>query len=797
MTTRGTLGRAEDGATAGRSAPPDPAAGCFAQAFAATCDRAPAAIAISTAQGDLSFAALDRAANRLAHGLRAAGLVPGEAVGVVVGRSAALPEAFLAILKAGGIYLPLGADLPAERLATMARVAGMRFALRLDPPPPGLAEAAPGLALLDPAECAAGQPDRRPAPCRRPDDPATILFTSGSTGQPKGVPLRHESLVAMVRGHVEAQRIIPDDRILLASAPGFILGFRELCLPLLVGAACVPVGRALLDDPAALAAEMTRRRVSVALFTPSYLRLFQRRAPAGLRLLMTAGERPDPAEARAFARQLECWNMHGATEVCGTICLTRVDPDGDGPIPSGRPFPGTGVHLLDEDGGEAAPGAVGEIHVTGPGVAGRYLGQPELSAAQFVPTRWGLAYRTRDLGRWRPDGQLETLGRIDDVVKLSGQRVALGEIEQTLARHPGIRRAAVLVEGQRLVAFVETEPGAPAPASWRELLTRTLPAAMIPARVTALPGLPLTGAGKVDRRALTALAEAAPAAAAAPPATPLERRIATVWETVLEVAPVGRDDDFFALGGSSLRSIQLAARLRAEGIPVEARTLLLARTVAALAARIEEAAEAPPPAAADTITLGEQEFWAAWRLGRPQAGALVRRVLAVSGAVPPPPRWAAAWAALIARHPALRGGFDAESDGTVRPLRRDPADTAAPFPVEAVADPAAARARIEAHLAVPFDPARPPLARAGLVRIAAAEGTGGETLLWLGIHHAVADGESVRQLESDLLALVEGNALPPASDGPALARAEEARHRDGPAAAAARQEWRDRLAALA
>ncbi|MEO0035519.1 MAG: hypothetical protein RLZZ501_1542, partial [Pseudomonadota bacterium] len=505
----------------------------------------------------------------------------------------------------------------------------------------------------------------------------------------------------------------------------------------------------------------------------------------------------DPAEARAFARQLECWNMHGATEVCGTICMTRVDPDGEGPIPSGRPFPRAGVHLLDEDGAEVAPGAVGEIHVTGPGVAGCYLGQPELSAAQFVPTRWGLAYRTRDLGRWRPDGQLETLGRIDDVVKLSGQRVALGEIEQTLARHPGVRRAAVLVEGQRLVAFVETEPGMAAPASWREVLTRTLPAAMIPARVTALAGLPLTGAGKVDRRALTALAEAAPTASSAPPATPLEHRIATLWEAVLEVAPIGRDDDFFALGGSSLRSIQVAARLRAEGIAVEARTLLLARTVAALAARIEEATEAAPPAAADTITLAEQEFWASWRLDRPQAGAVVRRVLAVTGAVPPPERWAAAWADLIARHPALRGGFDAESDGTVRPLRLAPTAVSAPFPVEEVADPAAARARIEAHLAVRFDPTRPPLARAGLVRITAADGTGGETLLWLGIHHAVADGESVRQLESDLLALVEGRALPPAADGPALARAEEARHRDGPAAEAARQAWRDRLDALA
>ncbi|MEO0034295.1 MAG: hypothetical protein RLZZ501_318, partial [Pseudomonadota bacterium] len=292
MTTRVTVGRPQDGAAPDRAGRPDPASASFADAFAAVCDRTPAAVALSTEGGDISFAALDRAANRLAHGLGAAGLVPGEAVGVVVGRSAALPEAFLAILKAGGIYLPLGADLPAERLATMARVAGMRFALRLDPPPPGLAEAAPGLVLLDPASLAAGRPADRPALRRRPDDPATILFTSGSTGQPKGVPLRHQSLINMVRGHIEAQRIGPDDRILLASAPGFILGFRELCLPLLAGAACVPVGRALLDDPVALAAEMTRRRVSVALFTPSYLRLFQRRAPAGLRLLMTAGERP-------------------------------------------------------------------------------------------------------------------------------------------------------------------------------------------------------------------------------------------------------------------------------------------------------------------------------------------------------------------------------------------------------------------------------------------------------------------------------------------------------------------------
>ena len=189
---------------------------------------------------------------------------------------------------------------------------------------------------------------------------------------------------------------------------------------------------------------MSRHRVTIAMLTPSYLRLFQGAVPAGLRCVLTTGERPNADDARAYAQKLDYWNMLGATEVCGTFCMSQVDPKGNGPLTSGWPFTNTAVYLLDADGREVPPGEVGEIHVVGVGVARGYLNQPALTAERFVDTLYGRAYRSNDLGRWNDDGSIESLGRVNDVVKVSGQSVSLGEIEQTLLRHRAVRRAAVM-----------------------------------------------------------------------------------------------------------------------------------------------------------------------------------------------------------------------------------------------------------------------------------------------------------------------------------------------------------------
>ncbi|MCW2238434.1 non-ribosomal peptide synthetase [Azospirillum canadense] len=764
----------------------------------------------------VSWSGLDAAANAVAHALLGLGLGVQEPVGVLAERSGDLPLAFLGILKAGGVYVPMVADLPGQRLANMARQAGMRVVIALDgliPPPDleaALAENAASStphAVLRPEELDddfRARHTHRPDRTAKPHDLAVILFTSGSTGQPKGVQIQHDACVNMASGHIEAQGIGPADRILLSTSPGFILGFRELCLPLLSGAAYVPASRALIDDPDRLRAVMEERGVTIALFTPSYLRLFQGAVPRGLRMILTAGERPNADDARHYARHLAYWNMHGATEVCGTICMHRAMPDGDGPLPSGRPFVNTAVHLLDKDGNEVPPGEIGEIHVVGRGVSRGYLNQPELTAENFVETRFGRAYRTHDLGRWNADGELEALGRADDMVKVSGQSVSLGEIERTLLRHPKVRRAAALQHKGRLVAFVESPQLEDAQAEdWRGFLAGSLPAYMVPARVGAVPRMPISSAGKVDRQALLALAATAETdrgnAEGTPPDGELETAIACVWEEVLDVRPVMRDDNFFAIGGTSLLAIQVGQRLRALGLSVPVQSILATLTVAALARRIaSDAAQSDDGNAPDTdggpATAGQEDFWIAAGLGLPAAGSHIVRVLSLRGPVPEEERWRAAWTALLARHPALRTGFATGSDGRV--LWHTATPEALPPSARVCFDryhlPEEARELVAGYATTPFVLGAPPLARAGLLRIE----SGDETLFWFVLHHAVVDGLSARTVQEDMLALLLGRDLPPVGHGIAVAAQAEQRYLATDRAARDLAFWRDRLDAL-
>jgi len=789
------------------------------ECFEILADRQPAAPAIISGAGTTTYAELDQDANALAHALLALEVTEEEAVGVLTERSASLPLAFLGILKAGGAYVPMGADLPPQRLANMARQSGMRRLIVLD----GLEAPAELLAVL-----AGNAADTKPAILRpeelirraaagdghRPYRPgkttglAAILFTSGSTGQPKGVLLQHDACLNLGYGHIHAQSITTGDRLLLSAAPGFIMGFRQLCLPLLAGAAFVPASRALLDDPAALLAAMSRHRVTVAMFTPSYLRLLKGAVPDGLRCLLTAGERPNAGDARAYARSLDYWNIQGATETCGTFCMARVDPNGDGPLASGLPFPNTAVFLLDGDGREVPAGEAGEIHVVGVGLARGYLNQPELTAGRFVETPYGRAYRSGDLGRWNGDGQLESLGRSDDLVKVSGQAVSLGEIEQTLLRHGLVRLAAAMQHNGKLIAFVESDRPECASFDWPRFLGQTLPAYMLPARVTTIDRMPVNSYGKVDRQALLSLAAefetAQPrngAERGMPPQGQVERHIGDVWEDILGVRPILREDNFYALGGTSLLSIAVSQRLQALGYAVSPQTILVSTTIAALAGRIVLASQhQPAPPEPDrrqgAATAGQEDFWIAWKLGLGGTGAQIVRVLAARGKVPDPALWQSAWTRLLARHAALRTAFSAGPDEEVlwQTVDIEELAPAVPLGLDRCASLNDARERIAARAHAPFQLTEPPLARAGLVQV--AEG-GGETLFWFALHHAVADGLSASIVQEEMHALLLDRALPPAPNGVALASHAERNYLASDQAGRDRDWWRDKLDALA
>ncbi|MGB8603265.1 MAG: AMP-binding protein, partial [Rhizomicrobium sp.] len=621
---------------------------------------------------------------------------------------------------------------------------------------------------------------------------------------PKGVQLQHNAIINMAYGHIEAQRITAKDRVLLATAPGFILGLREVCTPLLAGAAFVPASRNLLDEPTKLLEMMSRHRVSIAHFTPSYLRLFDGAVPTGLRCLITAGERPNAEDARNYARSVEYWNVHGATEVCGTICMMRVDPDGHGQIPSGRPFANTSVHLLDADGQDVPPGDIGEIYVVGQGIARGYLGQPDLTASSFVQTRYGRAYRSRDLGRWTPEGYLVALGRASDVVKVSGQSVSLGEIELTLMRHPEVHHAAAIQHDGKIIAFVKGNASIPTQIeSWHSFLGKTLPSYMMPARVLTLDAFPTNASGKVDRQALLALAKSPQTFTTDTPADPpkgeTEHRIAAAWEDVLNIRPIQRNDNYFSLGGTSLLAIAISQRLLSLGYNVAARTILAAPSIAALAKTITRtplsSREHSSARTEGAVTKGQEDFWISATLGLTTTGAQITRILTVKGNTPATDRWKTAWSQLVARHPALRTAFFSAPDDTIQWRTISGADIPpdAGFSIDHAPNADDARRGIAARVEAPFSLTQPPLARAGLVQLDEQN----ETLFWFTLHHAVADGLSARILQEEMHAILLDRPLPPPLNGTAIAAQTEQAYLTSPLAGKDRLYWCNKLDALA
>lgn len=790
---------------------------CLHEQFEAWVDLSPDRMAIFGLADTTSFGELDTDANRVAHVLLRLGLAPEEPVGVLVDRSADLPLAALGILKAGGCYVPLLADLPPARLANMAQQAGMRQIIALGglKPPAELCavlaekrdEARAVLRVEDALMASLPGDDKRPAIVTRPTQLAAILFTSGSTGQPKGVLIQHDACTDLANGHAKAQGIVASDRVLFSSSPGFILGFRELFLPMVLGCAWVPADRKLLENPAELIESIERRGTTVAFLTPSYLRLFDRARIAGLRMLLTAGERPILEDARFYARHLTYWNLHGATEVCGTFAMHQVLPDDTADLPSGQPFPNTTIILLDENGEPTAPGDEGEIHVISPRLARGYLNQPELTAENFVETRFGRAYRTHDIGRWSPNGDLLSLGRSGDVVKVSGQAVSLSEIEHAMLEQGSVRAAAIIQHRGRLVAFAEPIAGQSiAGFEWTTFLSQHLPAFMIPACVLSVARIPLSSAGKVDRLALIELAEQdwhTQRGSGGQAQGPVEQVIACAWSDVLDLDPteVGRLDNFHLLGGSSLLAIRVGQKLQAAGLKANVRDILSSLNIATLAelleTRLQDTADTlvsgnDEPAAA---TSGQTDFWVAAALGLPASGSHVWRILRLTGRKASAEEWRAVWVKIVQHHAALRTSLDAKDDGGLLLRALEPADPqlVIQFDVTDAADEQDATRFLQTQIDTPFNLSHPPLARAGLVRI----DDGREQFFWFVAHHAMVDGMSATQIQRDLLTVLDGEHLAAAMDGPLLASRAELAHLASPSAQIDSDYWRTVLDGLA
>ncbi|MEU6776075.1 non-ribosomal peptide synthase/polyketide synthase [Streptomyces sp. NPDC046759] len=564
--------------------------------FETAVDRWPTAPALQDCGRLLTFAEAEAAANRLAHRLIARGAGPGSLVALLLPRSADMVLAQLAVAKSGAAFLPVDPAYPEERIALMLRDAAP--ALTLD------AKEVAGLIAAPPHEV----PGHRPTDADRTraldlDDPAYVIYTSGSTGTPKGVVVTHRGLAAFSAAEAAHYRVAPADRVLAFATPSFDASVLELCMSLPHGARLVvPPPGPLLG--AQLAEVLRTEHITHTLLPPAALATVPQDAPGTLPDLKTLIVGADACGAELvnrWAPHHRMVNSYGPTEA--TVVATWSAPlePAAGAPPIGRPLPATGAYVLDSRFRPVPVGATGELWLSGPALARGYLDRPGLTAARFTADPFGppgtRMYRTGDLVRRDGRGELHYLGRADHQLKLRGHRIEAGEVESALVRHPAVLDAVVSVREDepglpRLVAHLLTTPGAepPSGAELRALAARSLPGHMVPSAFVALDRFPLTENGKTDRAALPAPppAEERERPEHVAPRTPTEEALAAIWEEALQTA-VGAEDDYFLLGGDSLRALLIASRAGdAFGVTLTPRDVLASRTVAALADLVEE-----------------------------------------------------------------------------------------------------------------------------------------------------------------------------------------------------------------
>ncbi|QOD83521.1 non-ribosomal peptide synthetase [Chromobacterium haemolyticum] len=790
----------------------------------------PERVAVQGETSALRYQELDARANQLARQLLQLGVQPEQRVGLCCQRQPDLLVAMLAILKAGAAYVPLDPGYPAERLEFLVRDSAIHVVVgdaeSADALPAGLA-----LRWLD---VAVSSGDAAPPPRRlHPQQAAYVIYTSGSTGTPKGCVVSHHNVVRLIAATAERFAFGPDDVWSLFHSYAFDFSVWEIWGPLLFGGTCLVVPYWVSRSPEAFADWLQQHRVSVLNQTPAAFRQLIPAAAAhalpDLRLVIFGGEALELASLEPWFQQRgdqrpELVNMYGITETTVHVtqrAIRQADLDARKGQVIGPPIPDLAFHLLDRFLQPVPIGVPGEIYVGGPGVARGYWNRPTLTASRFLPNPFAAdgsrLYRSGDLARRRADGEIEYLGRADHQVKLRGFRIELGEIEAALCRLPAVREALVLLDrpaaGEpRLVAYAV---GDAEPAALRAALAAELPEHMLPAVIVALERFPLTHHGKIDRAALPA-AQAASDAPRVEPRSDAERALAQIWADVLAVPLPGIDDNFFALGGDSILSLQVVARARDQGLALNVQQLFSRPTIRQLCEAPEPADDGASAAArqafslisdADRLRLPDDVI-EALPMSRLQAGMLFHSELSQNGAIfhdifsfdlrlPwDEAAWRAAVRRLAERHAALRTTF--HWNAYSEPLQLIHRDGDIPLSVadlRALAPEAQSRALadfVAAEKARPFQPQSPPLLRLSLFRLDT-----GRARLTLSFHHAILDGWSVATLVTDLLRLARhAQSAGPADASGALSALfieQEKQAENTPELKAA---WRQRLAGL-
>ncbi|MEM8530407.1 MAG: amino acid adenylation domain-containing protein, partial [Chloroflexota bacterium] len=548
-------------------------------------ERTPESIALVQSGQQLSYTALNQRANQLARVLQQRGVGPEVRVGICVERSFDMVVSVLAVLKAGGVYLPLDLDYPSARLAYILENAQPHLILTQQTLEARLPAFEGEKVCLDRDQELWSNEDGSNLPTTAAaENLAYIVHTSGSTGQPKGVLSTHRGATNYLAFLADRYALSASDVALQIATLSFDASVRDLLGPLSVGAKVVLVEQQQAKDPAALLDTMRRQDVTCLLsVVPTLLRGMAEAAESpmhasSISLMLLSGEslRSDDCHAAQtlFGTQVQLVNQYGPTECTMTSSYYRVDERAlaQSAIPVGRPIDNAQIHILDEQLNPAPIGVYGEVYITSLGLARGYLNRPATTAVQFLPNSFSSCpgtqlYRTGDVARYRADGTIELGGRIDHQIKIRGVRVELGEIEAVLNQHPAVQRAAVTYHQQggnegRLVAYLVAEAEAPSISTLRAFLKDFLPDAMIPAAFVVLDAVPLTTNGKINRRALPAPEHASLdlGTAYVAPQTETEERLAQIWMEVLGIERVGIDDNFFDLGGDSFKSIRVVRK---------------------------------------------------------------------------------------------------------------------------------------------------------------------------------------------------------------------------------------------
>ncbi|MBC8636025.1 amino acid adenylation domain-containing protein [Caballeronia sp. EK] len=758
------------------------------QRFARIVERQPHAIALRCGARALTYRQLDRMSNRLAHRLAAHGVALETRVAVDMARSLELIVATLAIVKAGGCYLPLYRGQPPERIRRMLDDTQAALVLHDTDTHPGYGAVA--TLRIDPAMLDEG--DDSPLAIEIPPQCLiNVMYTSGSSGLPKGIELTHRGIVDMAMDLLD----LPPQRVLFQSAYAFDASSYEIWSALLRGDELAVASCEQLT-PADLRREVADHGANNLLLTTSLFNLLvteDLECLNGLRTILTGG---DTASVASFQRVLQRFpeitllNCYGPTETSVFVTSFPATPDRRlrHPVPIGAPRASAQIHVLDDFLNLCPIGVAGDLYIAGDVLARGYVGQTGITAERFVADPHGRPgarmYRTGDLARWNEQGELEFAGRADQQVKVRGLRVEPGEIETALSEQPAIRACAVLAQqdgatGSRLVAYVVADEHYDE-RHVRAALRQRLPDYMVPVGFVRLDRLPITRNGKLDRKALPAYQ--ARTSATRPPATPREAALAKLFADVLDIESVGADDGFFALGGDSILSIQLVSRARKAGLVLTPADVFREKTPAALAVVARDlsiepqsadaswpdmlaALRADVPDAADVLPLAPLQeglfFHAMFDAAGPDP-YIVQLVLSFEGDLNRN-RLHAALNRLIERHEALRVSFHAVDGRTVQALRRavetrwrDIDLTNAANPHDALAD------WLRQDREHRFDLTSAPLLRAALLRL----GHGHHRLV-LSLHHLLIDGWSMPVIVSELMQAYAGEALghaPPLRD---------------------------------